>query len=42
MAVFLLWLAFWVLGGTLGPVQYHPDTPAPTYHDGGHDSGVGR
>lgn len=37
MAVFLLWLALWVAGGTLGPVQYHPGTPSPPReitHDG--------
>ena len=29
MTAFLLWFAFWLAGGTLGPVQYHPDTPPP-------------
>jgi hypothetical protein len=44
MAIFALWLLFWVAGGVFGPVQYHPTAPlAPgTYHNSEHDSGSTR
>jgi hypothetical protein len=42
MAVFALWLVFWAVGGAFGPVQYHPGTPADSYHEVEHDSGAGR
>jgi hypothetical protein len=36
MAVFLLWFGFWLAGGMLGPVQYHPATsPPPELHEAG-------
>ena len=44
MAFFVLWMVFWVAGGTFGPVQYHPPQPAPastTYQPVEHE-GTGR
>jgi hypothetical protein len=39
VAVFLLWLALWVAGGTFGPAQYHPaPADAPSYHE--HETGM--
>lgn len=40
MAAFLLWFAFWLAGGTLGPAQYHPDPTAAQvveHHEAGVD-----
>lgn len=36
MAIFLIWLGFWVAGGIFGPVQYHPtpsELSAPVIHE---------